>query len=167
MLEMKPRTKIVADLPHARLSVSDIICIFAQDVASTALLEDNSMTCVKWGDTDGRTRADVVKSLLTCMTGGETYLWYEGGVRTSFSFQSISAQSHPWFENNRKTLTYKVEAKVNPRNRDEVVVTLFKWDSFDAIYKNIASTTLSYEYFDDMHDIAFSGSDEDWEKVED
>lgn len=163
MLEMKPRTKVVADFQSARLSPADVICVFAQDVAS----HNRNFTHVWWNDYDEKTKRDVAKSLLTCMARGEVSLYYpKGGAETQFDFGSVS-DDISWYENGRKTFRYRVTAKVSAKDTTKIDVTLFSWEGYDAVYKKIASTTLGFDYFDDMGTLHYAGSDDDWDKVED
>lgn len=162
MLEMRPRTKVVADFQKALLSPADIICIFAQDVAS----HDHNLTHVWWKDSDKKTKRDVVKSLLTCMATGDISLWYPHATSTRFDFGSVS-DTFAWYEDGHQMLRYRVEAHVNKKDSTKIDVTLFSWESHDAIYNKIASTTLGFEYFDDMGTLHYAGSDDDWDKVED
>lgn len=162
MLEMRPRTKVVADFQKALLSPADIICIFAQDVAS----HNHNFTHVWWKDSDENTKRDVAKSLLTCMVSGNVSLCYPHATSTQFDFGSVS-DGLAWYEDGRKVLHYRAEAHVNEKDSTKIDVILFSLNGNDATYKKIASTTLSFEYFDDMGTLRYAGSDDDWDKVED
>lgn len=171
MLEMRPRTKVVADFAHARITPADVICIFAQDHATRRSGDTDAadFTHVDWGNTSTCKRADVFESLLTCMGRGDVMLSYPHGTTTQFDFGSVADAADdviPWYENGRQVLRYRATAAIDPIDRCKVAIVLFEFDRYDAVYHPLAKTTLDFEYFDDMGTLDYGGTDDEWDKVE-